>query len=279
MKRLNVIAALLCTGTLFAQSPWTKKKNEGYIQVSYSTIANYTELFGNPDYSTERKITDNTLQLYGEFGLSDKTTLFASVPLKMVKSGDLVSQSVLALPFTRPESKTALGNVQLGVKHNFYNKKWVLSAQLGIEANTGEYSEASGLRTGYDAWTFTPLFLAGRGFDKWYIQAFTGFDIRTNQYSSAYKLGGEAGYKAVDWLWVAGFLDGVASLKNGDLVIPIANSYTGLYVNNQSYAAFGLKLIGEINEHFGLNAGIGGAVGGRNVAKKPALSAGLYYKF
>ncbi|WP_299132820.1 hypothetical protein [uncultured Tenacibaculum sp.] len=279
MKKLGVLVTVLFATSVFAQSPWTKKKNEGYVQLSFTTISNYDKLFGNPDYNTERKITDNTLQLYGEYGISDKTTLFANIPLKMVQSGDIAGQTLLPIPFTTKESTSSIGNVQFGVKHNFYNKKWVLSGQLGIEANTGSFNEASGLRTGYDAWTVTPLFLAGRGFNSWYIQAFTGFDIRTNDYSSAYKLGGELGYKAINWLWVAGFLDGVMSLKNGEIALPLSNNLTGLYVNDQSYAAFGLKLIGEINKNFGANASFGGAFGGRNVAKKAALNFGIYYKF
>lgn len=274
MKKLSILL-LFFSVNLIAQSPWTKKKNEGYVQLSFTTISNYDALYGNPDYSTNRKINDNTLQLYGEYGLSDKTTLIASVPLKMVKSGALVQP----VSFTTEESKTSLGNIQIGVKHNFYNKKWLLTGQLTVEANTSSFSIASGLRTGYDAWTVTPLFIAGRGFDRWYIQASTGFDIRTNDYSSTYKLGGEIGYKAIDWLWVAGFLDGVASLKNGDVALPLQNVTTGLYVNNQSFAAFGLKLIGEISEKTGVNFGFGGAFAGRNVPKKAALTFGLYHKF
>ena len=155
----------------------------------------------------------------------------------------------------------------------------MVSAHLGVEANTGTLDLDTGLSTGYDAWTITPLLLVGRGYQNWYIQAFTGVDIRTNAYSSAFKLGGEIGYKAIQWLWVAGFLDGVASFQNGDVVLPFTNSLTGLYVNNQSYAAFGVKTIAEVNKNFGVNLGIGGAFGGRNVAKKPAFSIGLYHKF
>ncbi|OSY89034.1 hypothetical protein WH52_05075 [Tenacibaculum holothuriorum] len=273
MKKLSLLLVFVAV-SVSAQSPWTKKKNEGYVQLSFTTISNYDKVYGNPDYTTNRKVTDNTLQLYGEFGLTDKTTLIASVPLKMIKTGDLVQPTALITE----DSKTSLGNIQLGVKHNFYNKKWLLTGQLTVEANTGTYDATSGLRTGYDAWTFTPLFVAGRGFDKWYIQASTGFDIRTNDYSSTYKLGGEVGYKAVDWLWVAGFLDGVASLKNGN-VNNGTSQLTALYVNDQSYAAFGLKLIGEISNDFGVNLGFAGAFAGRNVAKKPALSFGLYHKF
>ncbi|XRE43241.1 hypothetical protein ACIVBQ_001445 [Tenacibaculum discolor] len=281
MKQLVIPVLFLITLNVFSQSPWTKNKNEGYIQASFTSIGSYDKIYGNPDYKPQREITDNTLQLYGEYGVTDKTTLFANVPLKMVKTGDFTQDMSVIFPsFTIDEaSETLLGNIQLGIKHNFSNNKWLLSGQLSIEANTSTYKENSGLRSGYDAWTFTPLFLTGRGFGSWYIQAFTGFDIRTNDYSSNYKLGGEIGYKALNWLWIAGFLDGVASLKNGDVVLPQENLATGLYVNNQSYAAFGFKFIGEFNKSFGVNVGFGGAFAGRNVAKAPALSFGLYHKF
>ncbi|CAA0161694.1 conserved exported hypothetical protein [Tenacibaculum maritimum] len=278
MKNLITILTLFISASVVAQSPWTKKKKEGYFQLSYSTISNYDELFGNPDYPIDRKITDNTVQLYGEYGITDKTTLFGNIPLKMLKSGDLVNKNISRTPITSEGTETSLGNIQVGIKHQFYNKKWIVSGQLGIEANTSSFEKASGLRTGYDAWTFTPLILAGRGFNNWYIQAFTGFDIRTNDYSSNYKLGGEIGYKALDWLWIAGFLDGVLSLTNGDIILPATNRATGLYVNNQQYAGFGLKFIGQINKNLGANIGLGGAFAARNLAKAPAFNVGVYYK-
>ena len=281
MKKLSILAALFVSIQLFSQSPWTKKKNEGYVQLNFTSIASYNKVFGNPEYDTQREITDNTLQFYGEFGITNTITLFANVPLKMLKSGDFSKDMSLVLPsfITAKATETTLGNIQLGVKHNFINKKWLVSAQLAIEANTSSYNAEAGLRSGYDAWTVTPLILAGRGFDKWYIQAFTGADIRTNNYSSNFKLGGEIGYKTLDWLWIAGFLDGVASFKNGDIALPQENLATALYVNDQSYAAFGLKFIAEFNKKFGANVGLGGAFVGRNVAKVPAISFGLFHKF
>ena len=281
MKKLSILAALFVSIQLFSQSPWTKKKNEGYVQLNFTSIASYNKVFGNPEYDTQREITDNTLQFYGEFGITNTITLFANVPLKMLKSGDFSKDMSLVLPsfITAKATETTLGNIQLGVKHNFINKKWLVSAQLAIEANTSSYNAEAGLRSGYDAWTVTPLILAGRGFDKWYIQAFTGADIRTNNYSSNFKLGGEIGYKTLDWLWIAGFLDGVASFKNGDIALPQENLATALYVNDQSYAAFGLKFIAEFNKKIGANIGLGGAFAGKNVAKVPAISVGLYHKF
>lgn len=269
MKKLPILLLLTVSFNLFAQSPWTKKKKEAYLQVSYSSISNYGELHGNATKKLPNKVSDNTIQFYGEYGLTDKTTLLVNLPFKMTTLNTAISGSV---------NNNSLGNIQLGIKHNFSNKKWLLTGQLNVEANTSSYKANSGLRTGYDAWSFTPLFLAGRGFNSWYIHAFTGFDIRTNNYSSNYKLGGEIGYKTLDWLWIAGFLDGVASLDNGDIVLPSENLNTGLYINNQSYSGFGFKLIAEINQKFGANIGLGGAFSGNNVAKGPAISFGVYYK-
>ncbi|MGB1042796.1 MAG: hypothetical protein ACPGU6_05340 [Tenacibaculum sp.] len=278
MKKLAILSLLLITITASAQSPWTKKKNEGYVQLSYTSISSYDALFGDPEIKLPKTISDNTLQLYAEYGLSDKTTLLVNVPFKMTSSEEQIF-TIDGLNDVINSKKNSLGNIQIGLKHNFYKKKWLLSGQFNIEANTSNYDNTTGLRTGYDAWTFTPLFLAGRGFDKWYIQAFTGFDIRTNDYSSNYKLGGEIGYKTLNWLWIAGFLDGVASLNNGEIALPAQNLTTGLYINNQSYAAFGLKFIGEFNSKFGANIGLGSALAGKNVAKSPAITFGLYHKF
>ncbi len=268
----------MCCGgfSAIAQSPWTKKKKEAYLQLSYTTIPSYSELFGDPTYSTERKINDNTLQFFTEYGLTDKTTLIINLPLKLVSTNNLVDQTNSS-PITTKDSKTALGNIQIGFKHNVIHKKWLLTGQLTVEANTTTaFEEASGLRTGYDAWTVTPLLITGTSINKWYLQGFTGIDIRTNNYSSAFKIGGEAGYKTTDWLWIAGFIDIVASFKNGDIEEQTSNLLTGLYVNNQSFGGYGFKFIGEINNYFGANLGLGGAFSGRNVAKKPAISLGIY---
>ena len=275
MKNLILFLLVSISFSVFGQSPWTKNKKEAYLQIAYTTIPNYTELFGDPTFNTERKINDNTLQFYAEYGLTDKTTLLVNLPLKVVAANDLVDSN--ASPLTTEGSETNIGNVQLGLKQNFIHKKWLLSGQVMVEANTSNFYEASGLRTGYDAWTVSPLVVTGTSMSKWYVQAFAGTDIRTNNYSSSLKLGSEFGYKTLDWLWIAVFLDGVASFKDGDIVLPETNVLTGLYVNNQSFTGYGLKFIGEFNEKSGINIGLGGALGGENVAKTPAISLGVYY--
>lgn len=279
MKKLAKLVILIITLQAYSQSPWTQKKGNYYTQLSFTSISGYNTLFGDPDYNTEREISDRTLQFFTEYGLSDKTSLLVNIPFKMMETGELTSPSITTIPLTSSATESALGNISLGIKHNFYHKKWVLSGQLSVEANTSSYDAASGIRTGYDAWSFTPLFLAGRGFGKTYIQGFIGADIRTNDYSSNFKIGGEIGRKLGNFIWLIGFVDVSSSFKNGDVMLPAENQLTGLYVNNQEYGAFGLKAIGEFSNNFGITAGYGGAFSGNNVAKQAALTFGVYHKF
>lgn len=279
MKRITLTLLLLfLTQFVIAQSPWTKKKGEGFSQLSFSSISNYNALFGQPDYNTERTITDNTIQLYTEYGLTDKITIIANLPFKLLKSEDLTFSNTTAL--TTNGSNNSLGNIELGIKHQLYNKKWVISGQFNIEANTNNYDKKSGLRTGYDTWTLTPTLNIGRSFKKLYVQGFSGLNVRFNNYSSNFKIGGEVGYKTLNKLWFVAYVDIVSSFKNKkDNTLPIENLLTGTYVNNQEYGAYGLKGIFEVTKKTGLTASFGGAFSGNNVAKKAAINFGVYTKF
>ena len=281
MKKVILFGLIFYSFTASSQGPWTQEKNKFYTQVSYTSIANYDTLISDPAYATSGLISDNTIQFYGAYGLSDDTSLILNLPVKLT-SIDAVDLSRINCPennCSEDLNQTALGNIEIGVKHNFYNKKWLLSGQLSAELNTSTYNTIYGLRTGYDAFTLTPLILAGRSFGKTYIQSFVGANIRSNNYSSNFKIGGEIGRKVLRSLWVIGFIDIVKSLENGTIVLPDANISTGLYVNNQEYGAFGFKIIGEINSATGVTAGFGGAFFGNNVARQAALNFGAYHKF
>lgn len=284
MKNITKLLFLLMSISAFSQSPWTQKKGKFYTQLSFTTIPNYNTLFANPEQKINGKITDNTFQFYSEIGLTDNTSLLVNVPLKVISINDyLYTNPAIDCVGDCSENKnfneTTLGNIEIGLKHNFVNKDWLVSGQISVETNTGNYNENSGVRTGYNAWTFTPLFIAGKGLNGAYFQTFIGANIRTNNYSSNFKIGGEYGKKLGEKFWLIGFLDIVKSLENGDIILPTANLNTGLYVNDQEYGGFGFKGIYEITNNFGVNAGLGGAFFGNNVAKAPALTAGIYHKF
>lgn len=278
--KLTKILILFISISTFSQSPWTQEKGKAYTQISYTSISNYDTLFGEPTQNLFGTYADNTVQIFSEYGLSNNTSLLVNLPLKLISIDNFEDPRIdCGTDCSKDFDKTSLGNIEIGIKHNFYNKGWLISGQFSVEANTSAYDATSGIRTGYDAWSFTPLLLAGKGFGKTYLQGFIGANIRTNDYSSNFKIGGEIGRKITKKIWLIGFLDIVKSLENGDIILPVQNTLTGFYVNNQEYGSFGLKGIGEFTNKFGVTAGFGGAFFGNNVAQAPAFTFGLYQKF
>ena len=279
IKKCIIIVVLLIGFSAFSQGPWTQKKGKFYTQISFTTIPNYDTLFGDPDYSIRGEISDQTLQFYSEYGLSSKTTLLINIPYKFISNKGLVNPCLVAPCPEYSNKKITLGNIEIGIKHNFYKKDWVVSGQFSLEANTGSFDINSGIRTGYDAFTFTPLFLAGKSFGKSYLQTFIGANIRTNNYSSNVKIGGEYGGKISRNIWIIGFVDISKAFKKGNVVLPASNLATGLYVNDQEYGVIGVKAIGKFSNNFGITASLPAAFFGNNVAKQIALSFGIYRKF
>lgn len=268
-----------------AQSAWTKQKDEGYFQLQYNTIPTYDEVFqesGDKSLLPLREQTQMSFNFYGEYGITDKTTLIGHIPLKMMKSGELnknIPWEVIDVP-ELPSSETivGLGNIELGIRQQLYSKSIVVSAQLNMELNTSSFSEESGLRTGYDAYSFIPTLNIGKGWNKSYIQGFTGAALRTNDYFQSFKIGVEYGYKVHKNLWAIGFIDGLITIDEGSLNDPFYDSFSYMYVNDQEYMAYGLKLNYSKNDTFGFNFGFGGAFSAKRVAKMASLALGVYRK-
>lgn len=279
------LSTCLLSAFCYGQSAWTKKKNEGYLQLQYNTIPTYNEVFQDSEDLSEypyREQTQMSLNFYGEFGISDKTTLITHIPLKILKSGDLNPEIDWHLidPIYLPPSETAtkLGNIELGIRQNILSKSIVLSAQLNVELNTSYYNSKTGVRTGYDAYSFIPTLNIGKGWNRSYIQGFTGLALRTNDYFQSFKIGVEFGYKVTDNLWAIAFIDGLQTIDKGSKTNNITDSYTYLYVNDQEYMAFGFKVNYDIKDDFGINLGLGGAFTANRVAKKPSMALGVFKK-
>ena len=181
MKPIYILIALFFSLQITAQSPCTKEKGRFFANLSYSSISDYSEIFSNPDYNLSGTITDKTHQFYVEYGLTNKTSLLVNIPLKSIDINNFTDPAISCVgDCSESFSETGFGNITLGLKHNFLKKKWVLSGQLNMQMNTSTYDETSAIRTGFDAYTFTPLFMAGTSFGKNYFQSFIGADIRTN---------------------------------------------------------------------------------------------------
>jgi hypothetical protein len=267
--------------SVFAQSPWLHEKKTLLTQISFNIIPEYNQLYLNSGetYTTERNLKDNTLQAWLEYGLSDYTAFQVILPLKFLTAGSLVEND-FQTPQTRAGSLQAFGNFSLIWKQKLVQQTWIVTSHLLVEFPTADYQGESGLRSGYDAWALFAALSTGRGFGRTYIYAHLGVGTRTNEYSSFFTGGVEAGYQVSRSISVAGVINILQSLQNGTRQDPLNNLLTGLYVNDQEFIAWGLKVFGPIiPDKFGYSAALFGAVGGNFVAKSPSLNLGLYYIF
>lgn len=272
--------ALSISSGAHAQSAWTQPEGEVFLQASLTNIGPYDTLYrrSGPDLVTGREITETSLELYGEYGLSDAWTLVGNLPLRSVDAGDLVSGATLQPVTIEEGSLSALGNVLVGLRRSFSNGDTAIAGQLDLELPTGSTDAATGLATGLDAFTFRPWVSVGRGFGKTYAQAHLGLSLRTDSYSHDWRLGGEVGYQFTERLLIAGTLDLVDSFQNGSVSLDPRRLETGLFVDQQEYLSPGIKGLWQFGEHFGLSASLRGAITGNNVPKAPFLMIGLTYR-
>ena len=276
---LRAAAALaLLAGLGRAQSAWTQPEGGQFVQLSLASIGPYDSLFraSGPSFDTGREISETSLELYGEYGLSDAWTLIGRVPLRYVDSGAVNGDATIQ-PVTIPsDSLTGLGNVLLGVRRRLGGGDLAVAGELQLELPAASADATSGLATGYAATTLRPLLSFGRGFGGGWVQGYVGASLRTDDYSNDWRVGAEVGWQATSRLALAATLDVVQSFEDGDVAIDPAQAQTGLFVNDQEYVSPGVKGLFRVSEHLGVSAALRGALDGNNVPEAPYLSVGVF---
>lgn len=278
--RLPILVVLsTCLTSTMAQSPWVAEKGKGYTQIGYTNIGPYSDLFlsDGSSYPLSNEITDQTIQVYGEYGIGTGSSIIASLPVKKLKSGKSLIPST---PISAGSGDlTTLGNIQVALRHNFISNKIVFSGQLLAELPTAGYDESTGLRGGLNALSIVPTLSAGFSKSKFYEYISAGAAIRSNDYSSEWRLSGEIGYQIINRVYIIGVIDIVQNFENGNVAESTSQLGTGLYLNNQSYFAYGLKGIVGFTDNIGLSGAFYGAGSGNLVAKSPSINFGIYYKW
>lgn len=268
------------------QSPWLPAKNGYFFQLSFATIPEYSSLFNlhHEDFQTPRFARDNTIQLYGEYGISNKFALQVSLPYKMLESRD-INPGYLKDVSAIPDAATvnAMGNAHLSVKYKLLESKWVSALQLKVELPAdASKGEASGLYPGYDAFAFIPVASIGRGWNRTYFYYYLSFIARTNNFDEKLDTGLEGGWMAFKNFWLVAHFSVLKSFVNTSKTPGPPEKQYGLYTPRQEFTAYGLKLIYEVSLKEQLKLGFiaqgAGSTWGFMVAKSPYLSFGVYLK-
>jgi hypothetical protein len=268
---------LLFAVSLHAQSPWVRSKAGFYGQLSWQFIPQYATLFGaeGTDYTLPRKVSEATLQLYGEYGLGRKSTLVLSLPYRFTQTAGPSQGSTAPNAAGRLSN---LGNTSIALRREIIHRRMPLAATLRLDLPAGAYQTETGLRTGYDALTLMPMLSTGIGFQGLYAFGYAGYGFRSGGYSHFLDAGLEAGGQ-VGPCWLIVFSEWVHPLRNGEVALPLNNLRTGLFVNNQAYWSVGVKAIWQVNRFWGLVASGAGALQAEWVPKSPGVGIGVFFKW
>jgi hypothetical protein len=262
------------TLTSFSQGPWTKGKNNGYIQLGFSSIQYDKVQYNATETVTGNNNSDITLQLYTEFGLTSKLEAQLILPYKMLGSTNKITNVTKTL--------SGKGNATIGLKYLLYDKKWKISSGLLFSTSSNTKDDSNGLRTGFEASTFLPYFTFGSSSNKWYYYGNIGYGLMTNNYSDFIKIAGEVGYNIIPKGHLMFMFDtkNVVNKESFYTADKISYRNTSNYLDRQAYFAVGIKANYEfIKNRFGANiAGIG-ALQLNNTPIAPSINVGVYAKF
>jgi hypothetical protein len=263
--------------------PWTPRQAGGYLNASFSYWGYDKVQLINPDSGRTgnllRPVTDMTFCVSAVYGATDRVSIIASIPLKIISTSQSYNDKSDFTDTLKSGRVTSLGNVNVGVKYKFYHKKWVMAASLTSELKTGLYDSKTGLRTAYDAWGFVPMFHIGRSWkEKYYLSMDLGGCYRTDNYSGDWRIGLETGAHFFNALWLRLNVDSRRSFRNGSFM-SANNQQTSLYVNDQEWLALQFKVEYQHPIGFGIQAGISGYFAGNNIPNAPYFFGGLYYKW
>ncbi len=286
MKKKIIFLAIFLSTNLFAQfeGAFINHEGGGYIGVEggyqgFDHVHSKDSLYNG---NLRRSVTDVTIRMFAQYSPLEKLSLFVSVPLKYVSTNETYTTLQTNFTDTLPSNDLFnVGNVQAGVKYKFFHKQnWLLAASVLGEFKTSYYEEQDGLKTGLEAFSFTPTFHIARTFsDTYYINMDLGASIRTDDHSGNARIYTEVG--ATFWkeqIWIRIGFDIRPSFRNGNYLSD-NNRQTGLYLNNQDYMAFVFKAEYRHPSGVGLYGAVNAYFNADNMPAFPYLNGGLFYRW
>jgi len=277
------ILLITISNITYAGGGWPQPKGKGYFKLSeWWVIADqhYTTN-GMTDPNITSGLYNTTF--YGEYGLTDRFTLIANIPLLsrsvINNQVSLVNGEVLF----EGDAINAPGDIDLTLKYGFLNISGIsISSSLTFGVPTGVTSGGNDglLQTGdgelnqmlrIDA----GIPLGGNESFSAYSNVYFGFNNRVKGFSDEYRYGAEAGIGVLgSKLWLTGRLDIIKS-RMDQADGPIDGSF---FANNAEVTSVTAEISYQFNHRLGVSVGYGTAIDGRIVYAAPSYTVGVFMK-
>ncbi len=259
---------------------WSEKKGEGYFKLSQSMLQANGYYDANGNRIAIRTIGTYTTSLYGRYGITDKWTVLAYVPVFVRHTLNEVEGRQSGETLTPGAEKNDFGDMFAGAQYGFFKKKGFALSFTGILGlPTGSTNDPNGLFTGDGEFNQMLQFDAGYGRQikkqTLYGNLYAGFNHRTRGFSEEIRFGLEVGTVLWKRLFIALKADGIKSLKNNNATQP---GSIGLFANNVEYILYGPEIAYIIKEQWGFSYNYTTATAVVTALASPVHQVGVFYK-
>ncbi len=277
--KLTLLFCIL-SNCVYSQSGWTRKKNTYFLKTSFN-------LFSSSDYYTPdgaklktTQFNQQSLNLYGEYGISDKFTAIINLPMLKLNSydnterasgiGDLKIELKYALLQKRIPVTIALApEFPTGSKDNYAQNKLSAIDQINLPTGDGEFNVWSTLAASH---SFHPLPI--------YMSLSTTYNFRTQykgfSFRDQVKFNFEAGYKLLDKIWFNGTLSAQTSVGKSNGTTDFTRG------EGTEFTAFGFGAAYEVANHWSVSLQTWGYADlifdRKNIYSAPTYSIGVFYE-
>ncbi|NJN34425.1 MAG: hypothetical protein HC817_09420 [Saprospiraceae bacterium] len=194
---------MLLTPSVFYAQAWTKPKGDGFFKLDLTAIVASDVYDSQGEIVPFRTLGNYTTSIYGEYGITNKFTVFGYVPFfvrnvvnerRGAQSGALLEPAIV---------NSSFGDLDLGFRYALPIKAFAVSANLILGFPTGDAKQIDGLFTGDGEFNQMLKIGVGTGKNRWWTQGALGFNNRTKSFSDEIRYDFEFGYKfltTVCWL-------------------------------------------------------------------------------
>ena len=187
---------------------WTQQRGVGFYKLSFRFIRAGQFYEPNGNKIGIPTLSDYTTNFYGEYGLTDRLTLVANVPVfKRVTLNKQVGNNS-GFVFFEGDSKSGIADSDFGIRFGFLQSgNSVLSTEFVLGLPLGDNSQSNGLLTGDGEFNQLLKVQFGHSFYPLplYFSTEFGFNNRTKGYSDEWYYAAEIGYTVNNKLLVSFF--------------------------------------------------------------------------
>ncbi len=276
---LTAITLLLWATDVVCGGGWVSKKGNGYFKLEERWIR------ANQFFAASGEllpITTTSIYLtnfYGEYGVSDKIDVVASLPL-VVRNVLNETHYTLSGRIEPGDALTSVGDFQIGARYGIIqDKAFVLAAGIFVGLPTGNPGGGNTMLLQTGDGELNQLLRLDGGVSFYPLPGYAtfgaGINNRTRGFSDEFHYNAEVGYTLKEKLLVSARVWSVTSFFNGDA----PNAMNSIFSNNTEYFSYGPQIAWLHNGgKKGISFSADYAASGRNVLARPAWAVGIFFK-